>query len=448
MLSGYSSYLLNIRNNLIQCGVEVPVTQIQDYSDLCCLEQELDDILWFYRILAISGSEYALKDFFLPLNGYFKERMRSIYYQEFLDFLQDYKTIGVEEVRSKYLNSGGDAYKPRVNAKEETSQEDIVDNWLDSQEYDEDEDIDAWSDSPVEEVHSESCETTKSNEDSLVEFNNTLELDNDDPFGVHYESHGIYLEDLEDDEDDSNTEEEVVKSSNSEKGIDYDSHGVYIEDLVKEGITLNNNEEDSNLEDQSSQDELEDYYEEEDEEEYDDQDGLGGYYSSDEEESEEEDYEEDDQDGLGGYYSDEEEYEDQDELENYLESEDENEYDDQDGLGGYYEEDEEEYDDQDGLGGYYEEEYDDQDALGGYYEDEEEYDDQDGLGGYYQEEEETINPQEKPQEVKVLESSSSNSPQNITDSERDLSDMLQDFINGSLTSVRDSIRHMKKRKKQ
>lgn len=421
MLSGYSTYLLNIRNNLIQCGVEVPVTPIQDYFDVCMLESELDDILWFYRVLAVSGSEYALSEFFLPLNGYFREKMRSIYYQEFLDFLQDYKTIGVEELRSKYINSGGDAYKSSIV---EEVEKDVPLTEEESLSFDVEEDNDEEETEEInwDEDEEKVEELEWDDEEDEVEEEEEEDEQIDSPFGDNsydherYSPHGIYIEDLIENEDLSEDEEEES---------DEDGLGGFYED------------EEEFLPEDDDQDGLGGYEEEES-----DEDGLGGYYDEDEEESDEDGlggYEEySDEDGLGGYEEDDD-YSDEDGLGGYEEEED---YSDEDGLGGY-EEEEEEYSDEDGLGGYYDEE-DDQDGLGGYEDDE---DDEDGLGGYYSEDEEGEEPLQAVIPDISQEQEEVSSPKPSTPPPRDLSDALQDFINGSLTSARNSIRGLKNRKK-
>ena len=113
----YRQYLINIRNSLIQSGVEVPVTDAESYEELFQLGLNLDEVLWYYKVLAITNSEYSLKNFFVPLSGYYKERMRSICYSEFLDFLKDYKSISAEDIIRKNLIGGG-AYR-RVSVEEE-----------------------------------------------------------------------------------------------------------------------------------------------------------------------------------------------------------------------------------------------------------------------------------------------------------------------------------------
>ena len=428
MLSGYSTYLLNIRNNLIQCGVEVPVTPIQDYFDVCMLESELDDILWFYRVLAVSGSEYALSDFFLPLNGYFREKMRSIYYQEFLDFLQDYKTIGVEELRSKYISSGGGAYKNigkdetediPVSEEEELSfgseeqdDEEVI-NWDDGNWEDDDDVGSGDSDSNSEEdIQWDDEEEEDEEEESIF----SGEKENDSPFGdssydfEKYSPHGVYIEDL------------ILEDSKKSEENDLSD-----EDSDEDGLGGYYNEEESDEDDLGG-------YEEDDEEESSDEDGLGGYYE-----------EESDEDGLGGYYE-EDDYSDEDGLGGY----EEDDYSDEDGLGSY---DDEDFSDEDGLGGYYDDEVDDQDCLGGYEDDEEDYSDQDGLGSYNEDDysvEDGLggynsSEDEEPLEAVVpdIPAQSEEIPKPNTPPPRDLSDALQDFVNGSLTSAKRSIRSIR-----
>lgn len=93
MFEDYRKYLTKLRNNLIQCGVEFPISPLINYRDSFLLGMQLDDAIWYYSILAISGSEDAIKGYCLPLNMYYKEQMRQIFYQEFLDFVKDYRQI-------------------------------------------------------------------------------------------------------------------------------------------------------------------------------------------------------------------------------------------------------------------------------------------------------------------------------------------------------------------
>ena len=106
MLEDYRKYLLGIRNNLIQCGVEFPVTPCMKYRELFELGCNLDSLLWFYSVLEISGSEDRLRGFFLPLDNHFKDKMKKVYYDEFQLFLKEYNKISVRSYLSnpKYKN--------------------------------------------------------------------------------------------------------------------------------------------------------------------------------------------------------------------------------------------------------------------------------------------------------------------------------------------------------
>ena len=106
MLEDYRKYLLGIRNNLIQCGVEFPVTPCMKYRELFELGCNLDSLLWFYSVLEISGSEDRLRGFFLPLDNHFKDKMKKVYYDEFQLFLKEYNKISVRSYlfNPKYKN--------------------------------------------------------------------------------------------------------------------------------------------------------------------------------------------------------------------------------------------------------------------------------------------------------------------------------------------------------
>lgn len=106
MLEDYRKYLLGIRNNLIQCGVEFPVTPCMGYRELFELGCNLDSLLWFYSVLEISGSEDRLRGFFLPLGNQFKDKMKKAYYDEFQLFLKEYNKLSVRSYLSnpKYKN--------------------------------------------------------------------------------------------------------------------------------------------------------------------------------------------------------------------------------------------------------------------------------------------------------------------------------------------------------
>lgn len=68
MLSDYRAYLLNIRNNLIKCGVDLEVKDISSYEEVFYFGEMLSDLLWFYSVLSIGGSDDRLRGFLFPIN--------------------------------------------------------------------------------------------------------------------------------------------------------------------------------------------------------------------------------------------------------------------------------------------------------------------------------------------------------------------------------------------
>lgn len=95
MLSDYESYIFSLRDNLIQCGVDLSADIKEDtsYKDLFFLSLKISDILYFYRVMAVSP-DYALRGFMLPLNKNYKDVIRGISYEEFVEtILPDYRVL-------------------------------------------------------------------------------------------------------------------------------------------------------------------------------------------------------------------------------------------------------------------------------------------------------------------------------------------------------------------
>lgn len=93
MLQDYRNYIINIRNGLIQCGVDVSISPLASYKELFYEADRISQILWFYSVMGISGSSLALDGFFIDLNGYYKDKMRQRFLSEFQDYYDSYKHI-------------------------------------------------------------------------------------------------------------------------------------------------------------------------------------------------------------------------------------------------------------------------------------------------------------------------------------------------------------------
>ena len=262
MLEDYRSYLTNVRNNLIQCGVEFPINPLNTYSELFYLGLQLDEVLWYYHILAVSGSEEALVGCMFSLRGYYKEKMRQIFYGEFRDFLQDYKKIST-------MYSLLQGYKS--NDKEISF----------------DEEIDLFEDEEVTEnktIEEPLIQETKSQEVlspssflSMVSKTPKKEVVVEEDFVPtecdEYVSHGIYLD------------EPIIPKGNPE--VEYVSHGVYLDELWEEDnieSAFEDPEEDDIVSAFEEEEDIEDAFEDPDEDEikYDE----NGFEISDEDEVE------------------------------------------------------------------------------------------------------------------------------------------------------------------
>ena len=227
MLEDYRSYLTNVRNNLIQCGVEFPINPLSTYSELFYLGLQLDEVLWYYHILAVSGSEEALVGCMFSLRGYYKEKMRQVFYNEFRDFLQDYKKIsttynllqgykGTDEELSS--DEEIDLFEDTTTAE---SNEDYKEVILDSQEH--------------EEVKAHGEVLSPNSFLSMVGISTKQFVEEDFVPTEEYSSHGVFLDDVLED-----IESEVVPKG-IEQSKEYVSHGVYLDELSEEDNNLDEN---------------------------------------------------------------------------------------------------------------------------------------------------------------------------------------------------------------
>lgn len=297
MLQDYRNYIVNIRNGLIQCGVEVSISPLSSYRELFYEADKLSQILWFYSIMGISDSPLALDGFLINLNGYYKEKMRQKFFSEFQDYYESYKNISILASLA-----GEDKDDALVEDAEEFDlfgemSEDSESNVVDEVPQEES------SNEMFEEVHGTYLdeENIYSNIDKVLgtgyipaSIGVDLSVQEDESLDVH----GVFLEDVGMASDLAEFELPEVSDedvhgvmlddlSESEESSDEDIHGTYLDEVeVEDGVS-------------------EDYSENYDEEPYDDI-----HYSDDEDEvyDEEEPYDdihypEDDEDE--GYVEDE-----------------------------------------------------------------------------------------------------------------------------------------------
>lgn len=191
MFEEYRKYLLNIRNNLIQNCVSLDNGKCDSYRDIFRLGYEIDGLLWLYSVLEISKSRYRLSDTILPMDNYYKGHMRELFRKEYLASKKYYPPTryDLENFRKANLIS-----KDTCNKVENVVQLVSVEN---------------------------SSSTTKG--------------------GVSYSEHGRYVEDfVKPEQDKTDTEsysshgryiEDYVKPEKDTES--YSSHGRYVEDFVQ-----------------------------------------------------------------------------------------------------------------------------------------------------------------------------------------------------------------------
>ena len=375
MLNIYRNYLLNIRNSLIQCGVNIPVESVDEYFDICKLQQELDDILYYYNILANSNSTDKLENFFIKFSVPLRKRIGDESYKEFLEFWEDYKRMSssyavyqslyakLQELNKELASGGGynvdssvttedkqekDSkenikaevdrqredmfkryYEPKVPEKEVKKKEEIKKNRVSLFE-------DLFGDSSSSNESTKETSTdgnSNTNEDSSTEeVSSGVNLDEEDTEEV---SSGIDLdeEDTSNDSSDDISDEDAESifsgilqgnssfrdtesSEEGNKDVELVDHGNYLEDMLEEESEESEEDEDNGIT-YEDEDESGNWMSDEDEED------SGNWISDDESE-------EDEDNGIT--------YEDEDESGNWMSDEDEE-----------YDEDEEEYDENDNV---------------------------------------------------------------------------------------------------
>lgn len=245
MLQDYRVYLTNIRNNLIQCGVDYPIKPMNSYMELFTAGMGLDEVLWYYSILAVSGSKDALQNYFIPLSSHYKEKMRQVFYQEFTEFVSDYRKLSVGSILlGDYSSPKG--VEPKVFEdneeidlfEEDTPKVETVEEQVKEPEIP----LEDIAKDIEEQIHPKavsSMDFLKAVNEGKEEFTphgicldeiegSVSEEDNLNKEG--YTSHGIYLDELPDELEEIN--EEVDKDLKE----GYVSHGIYLDELPESDL--------------------------------------------------------------------------------------------------------------------------------------------------------------------------------------------------------------------
>lgn len=192
-----------IRDNLIRCGVGLPVKDDYTYEELFNLSEEIDQILWYYRVLAIANSRDKLKDFIFPMDRTYVSYMRNVFYKEYCESKKDrrevtisglvpntdigyeYRDIDEEEVLEKSFEDSEDSGEGTISTDSSNSEslENVESSESEGTNYDlTDEDLDeiwgsedSWG---TDEENSESDSTEQKN--SVDEIKDSVNADKTD----------------------------------------------------------------------------------------------------------------------------------------------------------------------------------------------------------------------------------------------------------------------------
>lgn len=286
MLGEYKQYIESIRNNLIQNDVDLEYTSLDSYQELFLYAFILEQVIEFYEILGISESEYKLDSKYIH-DETREEKLTSISNKKYQQFQKGYKKLSavytrLDELRKKVGNL------ENISKEEKEFLENSVldvDNMVSLYQSQEGSEVEYASHGIyIDEYMQQEDEECERKEDNIY---NITEKE--------YRSHGIYI-----DEVGTNTDEE---SSSKEINELYVPHGVYLEDIAIIEDDLDESE-DNSIEGASSEDDLvEDI--EDNGIEYSDSEDDDLIYEEEDEGIVEEEYD-DTEDGL--VYEDEEEH--------------------------------------------------------------------------------------------------------------------------------------------
>lgn len=279
MLSDYESYIFSLRDNLIQCGVDLSadIKENTSYKDLFFLSLKISDILFFYRVMAVSP-DYALRGFMLPLNKNYKDVIRGISYGEFVEtILPDYRVLTGdngdydldEDYDEDFDESDSESGRNGIYVEQSENSSDSTDN-SDFSEFgddlyasmfgSEDDDISdtpsdteetveiaSRLDTPVENgIYSTNIGGSYVEDIPLPDIEEIDEivdwLDED----YDYVNHGSYIEDIKPtdtlDSETDNVSDGGSEDSNGIEDIDYVPNGIFLEEYKPSSNGYNNEE--------------------------------------------------------------------------------------------------------------------------------------------------------------------------------------------------------------
>lgn len=300
---------------MVRAGVEFDdLSNALTYEEVFNLGEKLTDLLWFFSVLSISGSEDRLKGFMFPLDAYYMGKVKDKYFEDYLLYRSGYMCISASDYLARQRIKNTDIEKPEeVEAFEE---DDFIEQEVNEQEEDtysswgEDDDFIEQDVEELDEPEDDYGTWGNSEDDDFIEQDTEEEEEDEDTYGSwgNSEEEDDFIEqDSEDDEDNfgnwgnNEDDEDFVDQEVDDDEDSYSSWGSGESEVEDEGEDAYGSWGSEDYEDGEDNSEDEDYLDEEDD--------FSSWGNSDEEEDTFEDGEEEleDEDAFGSWGNQEEE---------------------------------------------------------------------------------------------------------------------------------------------
>lgn len=240
MFQEYKGYIENIRNSLVQNDVQLDIVELDTYEDVFYYALNLEQVLWFYQIMGIGGSEFNIKSPYI-LTECYKEKVRQIAYKDFIQTIEGIRALG-ERYRAKKENS---VKEEKINLDTlEDKEIDLFEEEDDNKEEialkaDKDDSIDDLLDflnSFESTVPSESIEEEKISPRTFLDVVQSYSNSDSDMVQLVQSEgdviHGIFIDEW--------VKENTVKTIQSESNLKQ-VHGIFIDEWTKPEVSIEEN---------------------------------------------------------------------------------------------------------------------------------------------------------------------------------------------------------------
>jgi len=88
---------------MIQNNIQLRVSELNTYEDVFYYALSLEQVIWFYQVMGIGGSEYSIESPYI-LTECYKEKVRQIAYKDFIQTIEGIRNLG-DRYRAKKIEN-------------------------------------------------------------------------------------------------------------------------------------------------------------------------------------------------------------------------------------------------------------------------------------------------------------------------------------------------------